>query len=91
MTYNRRVENTAEHQEVSALLPWYVNDTLGERERVRVNAHIGECVACRDDLAVNQRIFDEITARSSRFVQSFSADGGKTWEANAIARFTRAG
>jgi hypothetical protein len=36
-------------------------------------------------------VFDEITARSSRFVQSFSADGGKTWEPNAIARFTRAG
>jgi hypothetical protein len=36
-------------------------------------------------------VFDEITPRSSRFVQSFSADGGKTWERNAIARFTRAG
>ncbi|MFY9861592.1 MAG: hypothetical protein WBE59_01050 [Candidatus Cybelea sp.] len=36
-------------------------------------------------------VFDEITARSSRFVQSFSADEGKTWEPNAIARFTRAG
>lgn len=36
-------------------------------------------------------VFDEITARSSRFEQSFSADGGKTWEVNAIARFTRAG
>jgi hypothetical protein len=35
-------------------------------------------------------VFDEITARSSRFVQSFSADGGKTWEPNAIALFTRA-
>ncbi len=36
-------------------------------------------------------VFDQISARSSRFVQSFSADGGKTWERNAIARFTRAG
>jgi hypothetical protein len=33
--------------------------------------------------------FDEITARSCRFVQSFSADNGKTWEQNAVALFTR--
>ena len=28
-----RTENSAEHQEISALLPWYVNATLEERER----------------------------------------------------------
>jgi hypothetical protein len=63
MTHNRRFENTAEHQEVSALIPWYLNDTLDEQERVRVNAHVGECASCRDDLALNQRIFDEIAAQ----------------------------
>jgi putative zinc finger protein len=63
MTHNRRFENTAEHQEVSALIPWYVNDTLDEQERVRVNAHVAECASCRDDLAVNQRIFDGIAAQ----------------------------
>jgi hypothetical protein len=36
-------------------------------------------------------VFDHITPRSSRFVQSFSADNGKTWEPNAVALFTRAG
>lgn len=35
-------------------------------------------------------VFDDITARSCRFVQSFSADNGKTWEPNAVALFTRA-
>lgn len=35
--------------------------------------------------------FDGITARSCRFVQSFSADNGKTWEPNAVVVFTRAG
>jgi hypothetical protein len=34
-------------------------------------------------------VFDEITAAAFRFVQSFSADGGRTWEANWIADFTR--
>jgi hypothetical protein len=35
-------------------------------------------------------VFDDITARSSRFVQSFSGDGGKTWEPNLLVTFTRA-
>lgn len=35
-------------------------------------------------------VFDEITPRSCRFVQSFSSDNGKTWERNAVAIFTRA-
>ncbi|HEY2474504.1 MAG TPA: hypothetical protein VGI19_06845 [Candidatus Cybelea sp.] len=34
-------------------------------------------------------VFDKISAQSCRFVQSFSADGGKTWEPNLIARFRR--
>jgi hypothetical protein len=34
-------------------------------------------------------IFSEITANSFRLEQAFSADGGKTWEANWIARFER--
>jgi hypothetical protein len=34
-------------------------------------------------------VFDDITARSCRFVQSFSADNGKTWEPNMVALFTR--
>jgi hypothetical protein len=36
-------------------------------------------------------LFDEITAGSNRFVQSFSADGGKTWEPNLIVHFVRDG
>jgi hypothetical protein len=32
-------------------------------------------------------VFDDITARSCRFVQSFPADSGKTWEPNMVALF----
>lgn len=35
-------------------------------------------------------VFSGITVHSFRFEQSFSADDGRTWEANWIARFTRA-
>ncbi|MPZ19201.1 MAG: hypothetical protein GEV06_15005 [Luteitalea sp.] len=34
-------------------------------------------------------IFSDITPTSFRFEQSFSADGGKTWEPNWIATFSR--
>lgn len=34
-------------------------------------------------------IFSDITATSFRLEQAFSDDGGKTWEANWIAKFTR--
>jgi anti-sigma factor RsiW len=63
MTSHQRFENTAEHQEVSALIPWYVNDTLAEQERKRVDAHTALCAACREDLAANKHIFDEIRAQ----------------------------
>jgi hypothetical protein len=63
MTHNRRFENSAEHQEVCALLPWYVNDTLADIERQKVDAHVGGCAVCRDDLAVHKRILEGINAQ----------------------------
>jgi anti-sigma factor RsiW len=63
MTDNRRFENSAEHQEVSALIPWYVNDTLADTERQKVDAHVGSCAVCRDDLAVHKRILEGINAQ----------------------------
>jgi anti-sigma factor RsiW len=63
MTNNRRSENSAEHQEVSGLIPWYVNDTLSDTERQKVDAHVGSCAVCRDDLAVHKRILEGINAQ----------------------------
>jgi hypothetical protein len=43
-----------------------------------------------DDRAILVRfIFSDITAKTFRLEQAFSDDGGKTWEANWIASFTR--
>ena len=63
MTHNRRIENSAEHHEISALLPWYVNETLEERDRERVDAHVGVCASCREDLDAQRRIFAAIEAQ----------------------------
>jgi hypothetical protein len=63
MTNHRRFENSAEHHEVSALIPWYVNDTLEDQQRDKVDSHVGTCTVCRNDLGVHQRIFEGIGAQ----------------------------
>jgi predicted anti-sigma-YlaC factor YlaD len=63
MTHNRRIENSAEHREISTLLPWYVNETLAEQDRQRVDAHLGVCASCREDLTAQQRICAAIEAQ----------------------------
>lgn len=40
------------HDELVMLLPWYVNGTLDEAERNRVQRHIEECAECRDNAAM---------------------------------------
>jgi hypothetical protein len=62
MSHQRQIENSAEHHEVAALLPWYVNETLPERDRQRVETHIGSCTICREDLTAQQRICAAIEA-----------------------------
>jgi hypothetical protein len=64
MTNSRRTDS-AEHHEVSALIPWYVNDTLDDRGCRRVDSHIAACTVCRDDLAVQRRIYEAIDAQPS--------------------------
>ncbi|GLQ49914.1 zf-HC2 domain-containing protein [Dyella flava] len=38
------------HAEADRLLPWYVNGTLDEGERVQVEQHLAECAACRREV-----------------------------------------
>ena len=51
-------ENSFEHHEVSGLIPWYINATLDERARRKVDAHVDVCAVCSDDLVVQRRLFD---------------------------------
>jgi hypothetical protein len=37
------------HQRVSELLPWYVNGSLSQRERERVEAHLADCHLCQEE------------------------------------------
>ncbi len=65
MTHDRRSVDTREHREVSALTPWYVNGTIGEHDRERVDAHLMLCARCRDGLAEERRIHQGMTAETA--------------------------
>lgn len=50
---DRRQPDSAEPAE---LLPWYVNDTLGEGEKARVERYLDESPAARQELAFLQQV-----------------------------------
>jgi hypothetical protein len=53
------------HEEVFGLFPWYLNGTLAETERQRVDEHVRVCPACRDQLARERDIYRAMSAASS--------------------------
>lgn len=61
------------HQQVQSLLPWYMNGTLDVSEIAAVEAHLAECVECREDLALERAIGGEI--------DSVSLDADRGWAA----------
>lgn len=48
------------HRDVTELLPWYANGTLDGTERARVEDHVRQCVACRRELDLQQRLAETI-------------------------------
>jgi hypothetical protein len=60
----RELEDHGEriHQRVWDLLPWYVNGSLAERERERVEAHLAACLRCQDEERVCRSLAGSVTA-----------------------------
>jgi hypothetical protein len=65
MNYMHQNDGAREHREISALIPWYVNDSIGDVERQRVDAHLLLCADCRDDLAHDRRVYEAMTAETA--------------------------
>ena len=51
-----------EHGEVAELLPWYVNGTLPDAGRLRVEKHVRTCEPCRQDLEREQQLYQAMRA-----------------------------
>ncbi len=60
----RELEDHGErvHQRVWDLLPWYVNGSLAERERERVEAHLAACLRCQDEERVCRSLAGVVAA-----------------------------
>ncbi len=56
---------SGEHEEVFGLFPWYLNGTIAEPERQKVDEHVRICAACRDQLARERDIYRAMSAESS--------------------------
>src|SRR5579862_8481108 len=52
----------SEHRGISDLIPWYVNGTLSDRECERVDVHVDSCAVCRQELAGEHRLYDDMAA-----------------------------
>ncbi|HEY4564410.1 MAG TPA: zf-HC2 domain-containing protein [Thermoanaerobaculia bacterium] len=48
------------HQRVWELLPWYVNGSLAERERERVETHLAACLRCQGEERVCRRMAGDV-------------------------------
>lgn len=44
------MQTTDQHQQISLLLPWYLNQSLEPAERQRVENHLRSCMLCRREL-----------------------------------------
>jgi hypothetical protein len=62
MSYHLSNRDAREHGEISALLPWYVNGTISELDRQRVDAHLPACADCSNDLARELYVYRSMTA-----------------------------
>lgn len=45
------LQSADQHQQISLLLPWYLNKSLALTERQQVETHIRDCMVCRRELA----------------------------------------
>jgi anti-sigma factor RsiW len=60
MSLHRSVAD--EHTEISGLLPWYLNGTVAEEERLRMEGHLRSCALCREDLERERRVYEAMHA-----------------------------
>jgi hypothetical protein len=65
MTYTYSSQEWREHMEVSDLLSWYINGSIDEQDRRRVDAHLSWCAECRNDLAQDTRIYRGMTTETA--------------------------
>ncbi|GLQ88342.1 zf-HC2 domain-containing protein [Dyella flagellata] len=54
------------HAQADRLLPWYVNGTLQDDERLQVERHLVECAACQQELAWLRTVREEFATQAEQ-------------------------
>jgi hypothetical protein len=67
------------HDEVLAVLPWFVNDSLDEAETARIDAHLRGCAGCRREYEFERRLHGSIRAEVSSVDHAPQASFEKLW------------
>ena len=57
-----RAERSSVHEETWLVLPWLANGRVAQAERERAEGHVRECSQCADELSVQQRLCDALSA-----------------------------
>ena len=52
------------HGEMAALIPWYVNGSIGDSDRQRMDAHLAQCARCQEDLILERRVYEGMSVES---------------------------
>jgi anti-sigma factor RsiW len=60
-----RNNDTPVHPDISSLIPWYVNGSIDEHERQRVDEHLTLCPECREEVARERWIHQQMTAENA--------------------------
>jgi hypothetical protein len=58
-------ESYSDHQELSQLLPWYVNKTLQGNELKAIEAHLTVCLMCKRELVQLQKLAQAVNYEGS--------------------------
>jgi anti-sigma factor RsiW len=53
-------EDQVRHEQLEAMLPWYVNDSLEPGERAAFRAHLQDCPSCQHEVGVQVMIRDRM-------------------------------
>jgi anti-sigma factor RsiW len=67
------------HRRAWDAIPWLVNGRIDASERAVLDAHLRECRDCRDELALQQRVSDELSRQPEPAAEA-GADLARLWQ-----------
>src|SRR5689334_5878804 len=93
---------SASHRHTFDMIPWLVNGRIGDHERRAFDEHLHDCAECREELALQQRVYAAIEndkprvdyapgASLQKLRSRISADDEVDSRSDAVAPIAKAG